>query len=234
MKTFTIARMWYNVVQRDAMFSIARDETRWRLAFVPVQDTAKISVVGFLSGETVVNTLHVKKAGTLLTTDLQAITTIVAGWLGAVYRNRISQSMVWTRINVLDLSSSTAPSLDTPISPTISGANTSGSQPNNVALVISLRSLARGRSSRGRWFVAGIPRDQSASSVAVQLAYASQMGADFSTLMNNLRVSDYTPVVVSTFSEGVQRSEGVTFPITGVIVDTAMDSQRRRLALRGV
>lgn len=204
------------------------------MAFVPVEDTAKISLVGFLSGESFVNTLHVKKAGALLTTDLSNITAIMAGWVSAVYRDNISTAMTWTRINVLDLSSETAPSLDTPISPTISGANVSGSQANNVALVISLRSLARGRSSRGRWYAGGIPRDQSTSSVAVSTAYTSAMGADFSTLLNNLRVADYTPVVVSTYTNGAQRTEGVTFPITGIIIDTAMDSQRRRLALRGV
>lgn len=204
------------------------------MAFVPVENTAKISLIGFLSGESFVNTLHVKKAGVLLTTDLSNITAIMAGWVSAVYRDNIATAMVWTRINVLDLSSDTAPSLDTPISPTIAGANTSGSNANNVALVISLRSLARGRSSRGRWYAGGIPRDQLASSVAVVSGYATGMGADFSTLLNNLRVADYTPVVVSTYTNGAQRTEGVTFPITGIIVDTALDSQRRRLALRGV
>jgi len=204
------------------------------MAFVPVPNTAKITVRGTLGGQLIINTLHVQKAGTLLESDLTSIANITIGWIGAVHRNNISSLFRWDAINVLNLTSDSAPSYDAPISPAIVGVNTSGSVSNNVAYVISFRSLARGRSSRGRWYSAGTPLNQVASTITVSAAYSSAMGASFTQWFNNLRVADYTPVVVSTFTDGAQRSEGVTFPIVAIIADLNLDSQRRRLEGRGL
>jgi len=111
--------------------------------------------------------------------------------------------------------------------------------PNNVAVTVSFRTGLSGRFARGRNYVSGLSEDAVVLNT-VDSAVLADIQAGYEALQDVASDNTSTWVVVSRFSgvdgDGVPipRVEGVTTPITAVIiVDSIIDSQRRRLPGRG-
>lgn len=112
--------------------------------------------------------------------------------------------------------------------------------PGNVTMSVSFRTALRGRSFRGRNYVAGLTEDQVAGNIFISTLSASWKAA-YEAIAAAIASTGWTWVVVSRFSgvdavtkEPIPRAAGVTTPVLSVIVvDDFVDSQRRRLAGRG-
>jgi hypothetical protein len=102
--------------------------------------------------------------------------------------------------------------------------------PNETSLCISLRTGQRGRSARGRWFMFGIPISVMADENNVSGSYATSSVSALQTLINDVTGGGNLPVIVSYITDGAPRAGGpVYFTITtALLVDTVVDSQRRR------
>lgn len=109
---------------------------------------------------------------------------------------------------------------------TMSGVATAA----NAAMCASLRTNFTGRSFRGRFYLGGLGAGTVQDAQNFTTAAASALGgfiADFITALNAI---NQTLVVVSNFAAGVVRVVAVATEIISIIVDTKIDSQRRRTA----
>lgn len=115
------------------------------------------------------------------------------------------------------------------------GTQASAALPNNVAACISLKTDYRGRSFRGRIYHVGLTEidvtgDQilAAKVTALETAYTALKSITVPTVG-----TIYTLGVLSYYANKAIRGVPVYTPVTAVLCDTWVDSQRRRLTGRG-
>lgn len=104
--------------------------------------------------------------------------------------------------------------------------------PNNVALVMSLRTGIRGRSYRGRVYVGGIPESNALGNNALA-AYRDALVDRYDDLLIfavGIGIPDAQLVVLSYFANGVVRASPVATPVSSVTADTRFDTMRRRMS----
>jgi hypothetical protein len=111
------------------------------------------------------------------------------------------------------------------------GAQASTPLPNNAAFVITKRSLQTGKSARGRFYWGGIPQNALGSVVTITQGFADGLVEMLEALLALLQAINWVLVIVSRYSNGVKRTEGLTFQIASFEArNTLLDSQRGRLA----
>lgn len=107
------------------------------------------------------------------------------------------------------------------------GTGSTGSVPAQCALVASLRSSTPGRSGRGRNYIPlskpGAMGNDSQATTSACTALASAWAAVLAAI-NGLTTSPFTSPQVSVASF----TKGVLYPVTRVVVDSIVDTQRRR------
>jgi hypothetical protein len=148
-------------------------------------------------------------------------------------RPNISVDCVNVETYAVDLASQTGPVASFPAFATPGGAATGAPVPNNAALCITHRTAKRGRSYRGRTFIAGIAKSVVNGSF-VQSDTVAALVANFNTLRTESEAADLPLVIASRYNGGVARVTGVGTDVTAcVALDNVLDSQRRRTPGRG-
>jgi hypothetical protein len=203
------------------------------MAFIPTLQTVRVDALQDLDGQHCENTLwYYSAGGTLDTVDM-------AG-LGAAVNSVFTTSMVafhsdsWTYRGcvVTDQTSESAPAVNVPVTPA-AGTDASVSAPNNVSFVIKFLTSGRGRSSRGRNYVVGIPNAQIGGNQVDSFYVAGLVSAYEQLLIPSLDI-DASLVVVSHYVDLAPRAAGLAQPVTAIsFTDYVVDSQRRRLPGRG-
>jgi len=204
------------------------------LPFIPLPFGVKIEVSWTTGGGIAVCVHFVTKnsAIAISPSDLSNVVDAADTWRLGI---RGTQSSVWRAagIRATDWSSSTGGTYFNGALATPDGLLSSAVEPNNVAVVASLRTAKRGRSYRGRNYIGGLNEGNigigdiigNGTILAIAQAYA-----DFHTALNS---AGFTHVVASFFNNGAARVTGQGNAVTSVFVDPYSDSQRRRLAGRG-
>lgn len=102
--------------------------------------------------------------------------------------------------------------------------------PNETSFCVSLRSSVRGRSARGRWFVVGIPVAARTGVNNLSDAYAEFYRASLQAYIDAHEANNKRATIVSYITNGAPRVGGPVYFVieSAVIVDTILDSQRRR------
>ena len=203
------------------------------MAFVPTPNAAKVAITGHLYGEECVNTLHFTNSAPFTGTTLATLAADVSGWWISSILTGLSAGYVMSNVTAtaIDVDSG-AQAINAAGSGTV-GGNGAEALPNNVALCVSFRTARSGRSYRGRNYVPAIPGNQLTGTNNVKGTFATAIVTGYEILLAGF--SGITWVVVSKFHNNVPRTAGVTEPIVSVLlVDTVLDSQRRRLPGRGV
>lgn len=100
----------------------------------------------------------------------------------------------------------------------------------NAALVASLRTDFTGRSFRGRFYLGGLAQAIFTNAQNVSVSTAGDWASMWSDFITALTAINKTLVVVSRFAEGVARVTNLATEVISIIVDTKVDSQRRRTA----
>lgn len=210
------------------------------MPFVPAANTAEFELIQTLDGQRLENTLYGRTVAPWTAAQISAVCDSLAAWWTANMRPLLSDQIELVAVEGTSLESATAPV----------GANTTGtpsigaldeSIPNNCSLAISFRTALRGRSFRGRNYIAGIPVASVLRS-HVEPGLVDSITAAYNALPDAFSdgLSGALWVVVSRFSgvdvdgRPIPRVTAVTTPITGAhVVDDVIDSQRRRLPGRG-
>jgi len=204
------------------------------MAFIPVPNTAKVTLQWILSGQTIEITLSFTRGSGWDTPGLALLAQDVKDWFTGAIRSLLTSNIVLVNVNATDQSSASGPSYDLPVSSGGSGTAGGSPQSNNVTAAVKFITALRGRSFRGRNYWPSLSNSQVGSSIDVTSGFQAAVVAAYATLSSYLTISGGEHVVVSRFHNGAARGVGVTTPVTAYAMDSSIDSQRRRLSGRGI
>lgn len=204
------------------------------MAFQPVTNGFKSAIEGRQSGEPAIITQGWLTTGVIGAGDAEQLAVGLGDWFTGNVLPSLSSNYVYEQTVVTGLRTASDFTFTNDANSGQAGGSLVVSDPNNVTLAISFRSGMTGRSFRGRNYLPGIPgsaiSDNRVSSILANLfagAYEILMGED-------AIATGFTWGVISRRTGGALRAAGIVTPITQVvIVDTVVDSQRRRLPGRG-
>lgn len=198
------------------------------MAYVPVEDTVQAELVFEWNGEIVENTLYFLKVGGWTTSGLTTLASSLAAWWIDELAVGLTSELLLTDVKVTDLSTQFAPSITYPVSPPEAGDILTDSVPNNVAVVVSFRTDARGRSFRGRNYVPGLPESSVNGSTLIDTIDTFFVNA-YTALGDVETTNSCVHVVVSRETLGAPRVAGLATQVTSYQCDRIVRTQRRRL-----
>lgn len=163
--------------------------------------------------------------------DLQELADYLHDWYGSGVMPELADDHQLQQVKVYDMASSYGQIAYDTKSP-VTGGQTGDPSPLSVALVVTLYTNVRGRTGRGRNYVAGfIDTDVGQGSVGDALRVTNITTA-YTNLMTAIQTNtNYYWVVASRQLDGVPRSQIIGNQITSVVVRNAiLGHQRRRIA----
>jgi len=142
----------------------------------------------------------------------------------------LSNSYVLSEIKATSLETGTGPQHI--LSPTVDnqGELTGEEVAGNAAVVISWRTASIGRSFRGRTYIGGLDAAATVTAQAISAPFAVAIAGAATDLIDRITALGGTLCVLSRYLAGTLRVVGLLTEIISVIVDTKIDSQRRRTA----
>jgi len=204
------------------------------MAFIPVPNTAELLIIGSWVGQEIVTTFNFKFPSPITIGQMTAMAIQgVLSWQDHIMPIT-SEKYGLTSCKCTDISSATGSVGQSFPGATISGTVGGPSVNLNAAMVISEHTLLRGRSYRGRIYVAGIP--------TAYLANAGQMGSAeratvvdaYTDFINDIEIAySCVHVVVSRRQDNAPLTTGIATEIESYSANIDLDSQRRRLVGRG-
>lgn len=203
------------------------------MAFIPATDTVRVDLVYDLDGQNCLNTLWFKfRAGAPTLPDLTALGVGVNDYWTLAMMPLLSDTLVYNGNIVYDWSSPSAPAVNTPSG--TAGGQTDPPLPNAMAFCITFLTGGRGKSSRGRNFIMGIPDSYRAGANRIDSGNAANFVSVYTGILGSAIDADWEWSVVSFFTANAPRAAGLVQPIIGAgASDLILDTQRRRGPGRG-
>lgn len=189
------------------------------MAYQPVPDVAQIVIEGRMDNQLVLNDLYFAVSGGGITPiNLLTITDAVATWWQGVIMPNLSEDYTSVRAVGIDLTTQTGARVE--VAAASAGGVGSEAAPNNVAACVSFRTALRGRSFRGRNYVAGIPNaDITLNTLGP--SFISSLVDGYTQLVGaGLFEAGWEWVVVSRQTLGDPRPEGIPSPVATVAMTT--------------
>lgn len=194
-----------------------------------VPNGIKLEFNGVQNGIPVVNRVFITQAGSVGSADLTAVI-----FEGLTFFNNIKTLMhpsySLANITATDVSIANGPQTILPLTTSNVGTGSGTAVAANAAVVISLRTNFTGRSFRGRFFAGALVQGSMADAQNISTGAAINYSDHFNSFIDALVVAGKTLVVVSNYASGLVRIVALATEIISVIVDTKIDSQRRRTA----
>jgi hypothetical protein len=210
------------------------------MPFIPLPNGIKVCLRYKQADQNTCNVFYVTTASAVTDTLLDTIGTAVKNWWIANMKPGTTTNTSLEAIELTDWSTAGGLGIEYTTGLPSFGTDASAALPNNATLAVKLGTGLTGRSNRGRQYVTGIGSgslagDKNHISTAAQTAFK----AAYDALISDM-VSAGVELVIASFFHGVDslhkpipRTTGVSHPVASVSVNTAMDSQRRRLPERG-
>lgn len=198
------------------------------MAFIPAERTARATIEYMLFGHLCVNVFHMQNDVDWTAGSLGGLTSLLNNWWDDHLKGLTSQDVEFYRSTARDVSIESGPVIINGDMTGTNGTTAFASLPSNVAAVISWRTGLAGRTRRGRTYYAGIPitsRTGDTMSEGLQTALVSAGEA----LIGACNDGDYPLVVASYQFNKAPRTTALLTPVTTVIVDRRLDTQRRRI-----
>lgn len=210
------------------------------MAFVPVPNTAEVETVFELYSQVVENTAYFRKEGGWTEGSLSDFLDAMRSLVETDLMPSLSTAIKFIRLIGTLLDAVDSLGLVLSVTPPVAGSNIGAGLPNNSAYVVTFNTATRGRSGRGRNYIAGLTTADESDANTVNDMFRTGILAYYSALKALASENGAEMVVVSRFSgvapdgKPIPRVTGVTHPITGFSTfDRTLDSQRRRLPGRG-
>jgi hypothetical protein len=198
------------------------------MPFIPGSNILQVNFLQTLFGESVQNVQYWRHAGGIDQTAANALGTFLVAWWDVELSANLSSDLTLVGLRMMDLTSDNAPVYDFTDGTPTSGTVVSPSLPNNVAFCMSLRTGNRGRSGRGRQYLAGLG-ESFVQNFTITQGVADAYVAAYMELVN-FPLSGWTWGVASRYSNNQPRTQILFQPITSVIyTDLRVDTMRKRL-----
>jgi len=204
------------------------------MAFVPAPNIVMVELRCTLDGQNVENRFHVNVFHEPTTFDLQSVANVVSNAVIEQWIPQLPDALTFREIHLRSLHDANAIELTAAFPSNTTGSLVSLVLPSNVTLCVSLRSNASGRSARGRLYWMGLCElDVSGNNIGLTRSGGIVDAVQF--LIDALQTVEYAWVIVSYIANNAPRVGGPVYFVvtTALIVDSVVDSQRRRLPGRG-
>lgn len=201
--------------------------------FIPVPETLQLQAV-FKNLDQVCENVHHLKGGSYPfdQLELEGVAEAYRLWWLANWQTELPTTISLEKIIVTDLSSSTGLSIEyTHDMPMLGTDSAALPLPGNVTYCVTWVTGLRGRSFRGRTYAVGLDKGATLGNYlnyAAQTAFLSKWQA-----LLEAWPSSWVMGVVSRHTGKAPRTAGVFTEIQSCTINSALDSQRRRLAGRG-
>lgn len=198
-------------------------------------NVAAVLVRGSLGFQLVETGLYYLFDAAIGDSDLASLLATVSTQVISEWLPQLNEAWVGREVYGYDMTAgSTLQHTDTTISGEM-GSNGTAAQANNVTLAIARKTGHRGRSTQGRIYWPGISDAMMDGVTQILSSAAANIVAAITATDAAVASAGWTPVTVSFQHDGVVSSAGVVTPISAwEVTDLRVDSQRRRLAGRGV
>lgn len=200
------------------------------MPFIPVPNTAQVTILQTLFGQEVVNVLHFFRSGGYdLDTLIELASTVRDRWALSILPHQ-SADLSFDGVRARNLDIADGFQFEVLSGEADNGGVASPALPGNVAFCITHRTANIGRSRRGRTYLAGIVEGQVTGNTI-----AAPVADDFVTGFNALRTflagQGDQMVIASRYTGGAARPVGVvSLVVNSVARDLFVDSQRGRLS----
>lgn len=200
------------------------------MPFQAVPNGREITVVGLQNGVPIINIIHTSSSTSATLENLESIADAVITWVQDSVLPETHPSYVLQMVKVRDISSSTGLAVE--IAPATSSPGEAGgtAAAANASIVASLRTGVQGRSFRGRIYFGGLAQQTLTNAQTMGVSSAAAYATMVTDLIDVLTAVGQTLSVLSRVADGVQRVTGILTEVIQVIVNTKVDSQRRRTA----
>lgn len=204
------------------------------MAFIPVPNAVEMVLLQAMLGQVINNVLGFDFPDTPDTIDLTTLASAaISSWIDNM-AIRLSSDLDLNGVKATSLQSDSAPTVTVAAPVGTDGDIAGASQPLNVAVVVSERTLNRGRSYRGRYYQAGTSVAGAANVGSITSVYLADLLASYAAFIDDIELATgATHGVISRYNNNAPRTTGVITPITGYSGNADYDSQRRRLLGRG-
>ena len=204
------------------------------MAFIPTAGAVRVDIQFVQSGQQIHNVIWCSRDAPWTGAQRDALNTAIKDWWNTTAKVFFSNQLALTQVTSVNQDSSSSPSSTLIVSPAITGTSTSEPLPNGSAMVASLRTDLRGRNFRGRMYLAGVRDTARVDAISITSGEIANLISALAALKTVIDGLGALWVVVSHFLNKLPRSAGLKTAITAISMDQYIDSQRRRLGLRGV
>lgn len=194
-----------------------------------VPNGIKIEWNAVQNGVPVVNRVYVTQTTPVGSDDLDDCITQALAFFNA-YKGFCHSSYVLQNITATDVSVANGTQTVLALTADNTGTGSGVAAAANAAMTASLRTAKIGRSYRGRFYLGGLVQAALQDAQHLTTASATAWTGVFMDFIEALDGINKTLVVVSRFINGVARVVAVATEVISVLVDTKVDSQRRRTA----
>lgn len=201
--------------------------------FIPTVGAVRTAITLSQAEGTIQNIFWFTREAAWTQAQREALNTALETWWTTNMKPLTASTWALTIIETVNQDTQNAPSSVHIVSPVVSGNVAGGAYPGGTALCASLRTDLRGRNYRGRSYCGGLPTNIRFSDGTASAAHVANLIAALAALKTVIEGLGAVWVVVSKYLNNTARPAGLKTPITAVSMDTAFDSQRRRLFGRG-
>lgn len=199
------------------------------LPFIPFTDCVDIAMKFVQQSVPWYLTFGVKSDDPLTDTIRQNIWNAFDAWWTSDLRANVSTNCTLGTIKLTDLTTQFSPTIEDVPSGTATGALTGSVLPAQAAMVTSFLTAKRGRSFRGRSYLAGrVFADQDTVTQWGPTRVAAVDGA-YQNLAIALLAINSQLVVLSRYENSVRRTTGEATPVQSIVTKSQIATQRRRL-----
>lgn len=194
-----------------------------------VPNGIKVELNAIQNGIPIVNRMYVTQSTPVGSGDLDDTIVKFLAFFNE-YKALCHPTYVLQNITATDVSVANGTQTIFPLTTSNIGTGTGAAMAANAAMVASLRTNFTGRSFRGRFYLGGLNDGVQQDAQNVKVASAGAFAGFVVNLIDTLGTINKTLVVVSNYASGVVRVVALATEIINIIVDTKIDSQRRRTA----
>lgn len=196
------------------------------MAFVEFPNTVQANLRSTMFGQNFENVLTFEKTtGAFTQAEVELMAEDLSTWVLAELVPEVVTDLTFTEWYIVDLSNQNGWVVEYTINEP--GTIAVDPLPPQDAICISFLTNSRGRSFRGRTYLPGISKNSVDNGLVIAGVQTSLFGA-YNSLNGYLASYDTIHVVPSRISNGVERTTGVTTPVTNYRVNPAVATQRRR------
>jgi hypothetical protein len=197
------------------------------MAFIPASNVLQVNFIQAMGNVQVQNVQYWRHGGAIDQAAADALGAALVAWWDVEFSATLTTELQLNALRMQDLTTDVAPVYEYTTGLPVTGQHAVPALPPFVAFCISLRTANRGRSGRGRQYVAGLREDQASGNTYAQ--GAAQALVDAYMELVNFPPTGWEWGVLSRQNNGVPRTQGLFQPITAVIyTDLTLDTQRGR------